>query len=315
MIETETMRKKYLYGLLAIIAAIGSIVATFFLQNMHFPILDPKGPIAKQQFDLLIIATLLTSIVVIPVFGLTFYIVWKYRANNKKAAYNPEWDSSRTAETIWWLIPCVIIFILSLLIWRSSHILDPYRPLAADKKPLVVQVIALDWKWLFIYPEQDIATVNYLQLPVDTPINFSITSDAPMNSFWIPQLGGQVYAMAGMETKLHLAASEPGEYKGSSANISGKGFAGMRFTAKATSQKDFDAWVVSTKASSTMLDPATYQALAQPSSNNPATHYSSASKGLYDTVIRKYMTPKRHTDQSLQPSEQAHPTTNHDMEH
>jgi cytochrome o ubiquinol oxidase subunit 2 len=178
-----------------------------------------------------------------------------------------------------------------VIIWDSSHRLDPYRPLSSANKPLTIQVIALDWKWLFIYPTQGIATVNFVQFPVGTPVDFQITADAPMNSFWIPQLGSQIYAMPGMSTQLHLLADSGGNYYGSSANISGQGFAGMNFTARASSALAFRQWVTSVKASSSRLDVNHYGQLAKPSQGNPVAYYASAANGLYDDVIAKYIGP------------------------
>ncbi|MET1033031.1 MAG: ubiquinol oxidase subunit II, partial [Candidatus Saccharimonadales bacterium] len=289
------MSKKFRLPIL-ILLSVGAVLAAalLLLRGNNFAVLDPKGPIAQEQFNLIIFTSLLSLIVVVPVFVLTFYIVWKYRAgrvDNKKAAYSPEWDHSRTAETIWWLVPLMLIAVLAVITWITTHKLDPYRPIVSDKKPITVQVVALQWKWLFIYPEQKIASVNYLQFPKDTPINFEITADAPMNSFWIPQLGGQVYAMAGMQTKLHLQAAEIGEFKGSSANISGEGFAGMKFSAWATSQQEFDEWVESTRQAPYALTMSEYDALAKPSENNPPSFYTSPDAKLYDTVMMKYMTP------------------------
>lgn len=292
MLIIRTMSKKFRLPI-AILLAVGAVLVTaiLLLRGNNFAVLDPKGPIAQEQLNLIIFTSLLSLIVVIPVFVLTFYIVWKYRAGNKKAVYSPEWDRSRTAEAIWWLVPLALIAVLAVITWITTHRLDPYRPIDSDKKPITVQVVALQWKWLFIYPEQKIASVNYLQFPEDTPINFEITADAPMNSFWIPQLGGQVYAMAGMKTKLHLQATEPGEYKGSSANISGEGFAGMKFPAWATSQQEFDKWVESVRQSPYALDMEEYGQLAKPSKNEPPRFYVAPYAELYDTVMMKYMTP------------------------
>jgi cytochrome o ubiquinol oxidase subunit 2 len=230
-------------------------------------------------------------IVVIPVFILTGYIAIKYREGNKSARYSPDFDHSPLVEGLWWAIPFIIIAILSVMAWNSSHSLDPFKPITSDKEPLKIQVVAMQWKWLFIYPEQGIASVNMAHLPVDRPVNFEITSDAPMNSFWIPQLGGQIYAMAGMRTKLHLIADTPGYYHGQSANISGSGFAGMTFTARACQPPDFEKWLAEVKNSSQDLTMANYDQLAEPSKNNPASYYSQADDGLFDAVIAKYMSP------------------------
>ena len=266
-------------------------LATFFFKSSSFAVLNPQGTVAAQQRDLIITATLLMLIVVVPVFIMTFAFAWRYREGNRKAKYTPDWDHNYLAEFTWWTLPLIIIVILSGIIWRSSHALDPYQPLKDDKKALTVQVVALEWKWLFIYPEQGIATVNYVQFPENTPINFEITADAPMNSFWIPQLGGQVYAMAGMETKLHLMADKTGEFQGSSANLSGDGFSGMKFTAKATTQADFDKWVQSAKQSAGKLGMDEYDSLSEPSKDNPPATYSLGQNDLHDKIIMKYMRP------------------------
>lgn len=277
---------------IAVSAFAGAVFLSWmYLRNRDIAVLNPKGPIAHQQMDLMITALLLMMIVVLPVFFMMFLFAWKYRAGNKKAKYTPDWDGHRIAEIAWWTIPGIIITILGFMIWRSSHDLDPYRALSSDKKPITVQVVALQWKWLFIYPEYGIASVNYLQFPEDTPLNFEITADAPMNSFWIPQLGGQVYAMAGMTTKLHLMADEPGSYAGSSANLSGEGFSNMTFTAKAGSRAEFDAWVKSLRASQKVLDMAEYAKLAKPSLDSAVISYSSTEPGLHSKVIDKYMKP------------------------
>jgi cytochrome o ubiquinol oxidase subunit II len=274
--------------LLALAVTIGLAV---FFAGSDIPVLEPKGTIAEQQRDLIVFATLLSLVVILPVFVLTFYIVWKYRASNKKAKYSPDWDRNKKLELTWWGIPCVIILVLAVVAWKTSHSLDPFKPIESDKRPMTIQVIALQWKWLFIYPEQRIATVNYVQFPEDTPIRFAITADAPMNSFWIPSLGGQVYAMAGMKTELHLMADRPGEYNGSSANISGEGFAGMKFKAVSRTEDGFTQWVQSVKQKSpTVLTIDEYNKLAAPSKNNKVAYYASDG-GLHDTVIMKYMRP------------------------
>ena len=274
-------------GVLAIIVALFA----FLLSGKNLGILAPAGTIASQQRELIIWTCLLSLLVVLPVFAMTFYIIWKYRASNKKAKYNPEMHTSVFAEVLWWVVPLILITILAVITWVSTHKLDPYRPIESNVKPVTIQVVALNWKWLFIYPEQRIATVNYLRFPVDTPINFQLTADAPMNSFWIPQLGGQVYTMAGMQTKLHLMADKLGTYRGSSANLSGEGFSGMKFDATATSREDFDVWVESVKQSGKPLTQAAYKQLAEPSKDVPMATYSPYDTTLYDTILMKYMMP------------------------
>lgn len=279
---------------LFVIAGLVIAVSLFlFLHAGDLKLLNPKGLIADKQRSLIVFTVLLSLVVVIPVFILTFTIAWKYRAANVAARYTPDWDHNTKLEVVWWGIPCAIILILGVVTWTSSHELDPYRPLQSSVLPVRIQVVALPWKWLFIYPDQQIATVNYIRFPAGTPVDFQITADAPMNSFWIPELGGQIYAMPGMSTQLHLMATSNGVYGGSSANLSGRGFAGMRFNAEATSQADFDRWVASVQQSPNRLDGGAYAALARPSQNNPAAVYASAEQNLYDKVLTKYMAPGR----------------------
>ena len=302
------MNKRNTIILSTIFAVVFVAIAIWYISSLHIEILNPKGLIAQKEYDLLVFTTLLGLLVVVPVFVMAIAIAWRYREGNTKAKYTPNKNTNRLAETIWWSIPIILITILSVVTWNSTHDLDPHKPLVSDAKPITVQVIALDWKWLFIYPEQDIATVNLVQFPVNTPINFEITADAPMNSFWIPQLGGQIYAMSGMTTKLHLNATENGDYKGSSANISGEGFSGMKFIARATSSADFNTWVSTVKKSKNNLSMTEYQSLAKQSKNNPEAFYASSADGLYDTILMKYMMPETNTSDHETP-------TMSDMEH
>ncbi len=284
-------RHKRVLGVILIIILLELLaMGAIYMQGVNFAVLNPKGTIAFEQRNLMIIATALSLIVVIPVFALTFFIAWKYRASNTKATYSPNWDHNKKLEAIWWGVPIALIIILGVMTWTSSHRLDPRRPIASSKKPITIQVIALEWKWLFIYPEYNLASVNYIQLPEDTPINFEITADAPMNSFWIPQLGGQIYAMNGMKTRLNLMASDQGTYRGLSANMSGEGFADMKFTVRAVSQDDFDEWTRMVKQSPDVLDNNSYSKLAKPSKNNQLSYYTSQAS-LFDTIIMKYMAP------------------------
>jgi cytochrome o ubiquinol oxidase subunit 2 len=262
-----------------------------FLHGSDFAVLNPRGIIAAKERTLLITASLLSLLVVIPVFVMTGIIAYRYRATNKAAHYAPEWDHNRTAETIWWTIPSVLIFVLAIITWSSSHELDPSKALASATPPITIQVIALDWKWLFIYPDQHIATVNFIQFPQGTPINFVITSDAPMNSFWIPQLGGQIYAMPGMSTRLSLLADQLGDFHGSSANISGRGFAQMRFIARSSTELDFENWVKSAQSGPASLDQNSYNELLKPTVNDPVRSYRLADSNLYDKTVMKYMMP------------------------
>lgn len=260
----------------------------------NFAVLNPKGIIAEKQSNLLIFGSLLSLIVILPVFILTFFIVWKFREGNESAKYRPDWDGSKLLETIWWGVPLVLILILSVITFKSSHDLDPSKPILSDgdKKMLKVQVVALQWKWLFIYPEYDIATVNYLHIPVGVPVSFDITANAPMNSFWIPSLGGQIYAMSGMSTNLNLRADEIGEYRGVSANISGEGFADMNFKVNATNDQNFLEWVSSVKSSDKQLDSTEYDSLSVPSKANSVAYYSATEQNLYNKIVLNFEVPK-----------------------
>lgn len=265
--------------------------ATLLLTGCKLAVLNSKGPVAAEQAKLLIDATLLMLIIVIPVILMSFVFAWRYRASNTKAIYKPDDAHNNMLEAICWFIPCIIIIILAVMTWRYTHKLDPYRPLDEPGKTITIQAIALNWKWLFIYPEQGIASVNYVNIPVNTKIQFLITSDAPMNSFEVPQLAGQIYAMAGMRTKLNLMATEIGNYSGLSTNYSGDGFSDMHFTVQVTSLSEFDAWVAETKKSPNQLTLAAYSKLAQNSENNPVQYFSNPAQGLFDKVLMKFMMP------------------------
>jgi cytochrome o ubiquinol oxidase subunit II len=266
-------------------------VSVWYLHHTNIPILEPAGPIAQKERNLIYFALGLSLIVVIPVFSLLGIFAYRYRESNTKARYSPELDHSRVAETAWWLIPSIIIFVLAMVAWTSSHTLNPYNPIASSKKTINIQVVALDWKWLFIYPGKGVASLNNFQIPVNTPINFEITSDTVMNSFWIPQLGGQIYAMPGMSTQLNLMASKNGIFNGSSANISGEGFSGMTFSVKASSYRDYSNWLSSLSSSSTKLNLKNYNQLAKPSLNNVITDYSNVVPNLYNSILYKYVAP------------------------
>jgi len=255
------------------------------------PVLNPQGLIAEQERNLIIITTAMGLFVVIPVFIMLFAVAWRYRASNRRAIYRPDFESHRGFEALWWGIPCVIIIILGIITVVSTHALDPYKPLDSNVKPVKVQVIAMEWKWLFIYPDKGIATLNYLNIPKDTPIDFTITSDAPMNSLWIPALAGQVYAMSGMSTQLHLMANSVGTYNGTSSNISGDGFADMTFKVNSMNESDFTTWATTSTTSRNILTQDEYKTLSVPSHNNPETTYMLMDTSLYNEVIMKYMSP------------------------
>jgi len=271
-----------------IIAALGlgliTALLVWYLQDKTVAVFESRGVIANEQRKLIIFTLLLSLVVVIPVFGLLIMILVKYR-EGRGGHYDPTWDHNRLAETIWWVVPLAIIGVLGWVTWHSTHQLDPYRPIASDVQPVRVQVMALDWKWLFIYPDERIATVNYLQIPVDTPINFEISSAGAMNSFWVPQLAGQVYAMSGMSAKLHVMADTPGDYRGVSANLSGEGFAGMHFTVKAVDKDQYYTWTQAAKQSDKQLTAARYQQLVKPSEDDPEATFGWTEQNMYDKAV------------------------------
>lgn len=270
------------------------------LCGCNFVVLDPSGDIAVQQRDLIIVSTVLMLLIIIPVMVLTILFAWRYRHQNEEATYDPDWHHSTKLELIIWGAPLLIIICLGSLTWVATHLLDPYRPLAriapdqpipAGTKPLEVQVVALDWKWLFIYPEQGVASVNELVAPVDRPITFRISASSVMNSFYIPALAGQIYAMPAMESKLHAVINEAGTYRGFSANYSGAGFSGMHFAFKGVTHADFDAWVAKAKAGGGELTREGYLALERPSENVPVQSFAKVDPELFNAIVNLCVEP------------------------
>ncbi|OBX33741.1 cytochrome bo(3) ubiquinol oxidase subunit 2 precursor [Halomonas elongata] len=220
-------------------------------------LLDPKGQIGEEQRTLILTAFGLMQIVVVPVIVMTLLFAWRYRRSNRDATYAPDWAHSNKIEAVVWFIPMVIIAFLAVLTWYTSHSLDPHKtiePAENQQEPMEIQAVSLDWKWLFIYPEQGIATVNELAFPEDTPVRFRVSSGSVMNAFFIPRLGSQIYAMAGMDNDVHLVADEPGVYDGRSTNYSGAGFSEMTFKAHVGTQEDFESWVEKVRESSDSLN-------------------------------------------------------------
>ena len=274
--------------------------ACILLGGCNAVVLSPSGDVATQQRNLLIETTLLMLLIIIPVMITTLLFAWRYRQSNEEAVYKPEWDHSTHLELMIWSVPLLIIICLGALTWASTHLLDPYRPLARissdqpvpeDTRPLRVDVVALDWKWLFIYPDYDIATVNDLAAPVDQPIEFHITSASVMNSFYIPALAGQVYAMPAMQTQLRAVINKAGTYEGFSANYSGAGFSGMHFAFHGLSEDDFKAWIAQAKSQGTTLDRAAYLKLEKPSENEPVHRYTKVDDTLFKAVVQLCVEP------------------------
>jgi len=292
------MSTKIKIALGAVVALVIVSVLAFAARNGTFMLLDPKGIVAEKEKSLILMALAIMFAVAIPTLIFLFITIWKYRekGENNNKNYAPLRVGSRRAEAAMWALPCLLILILGIMNWRTSHELDPYKPLEAAGQTETIQVVSLPWKWLFIYPKEHIATVNFVEFPEKTSVEFELTSDAPMNSFWIPQLGGQIYSMAGMSTQLHLMADEAGDYNGRASDISGMGFAGMVFIARAATSQDFAAWVDSMKEKPQVLDMAEYEQLAKPSTYNPPAYYGSTTPGLYTMIMMKFMSPASDTD-------------------
>jgi len=291
LVPFRPMSSKVLRGLL--------LPAVLLLSGCQTVLMSPSGDLAVQQRDIILISLVLMLLIVVPVIGLTLFFAWRYRASNQKATYKPDWDHSTVLELLIWSAPLLIIIALGALTWVSTHKLDPFRPLErishgreipAGVKPLEVDVVALDWKWLFIYPEQGIATVNELAAPVDRPIQFKITASTVMNSFFIPSLAGQIYAMPGMETKLHAVINKAGTYEGISANYSGAGFSGMHFKFLGLSEGEFEQWVAKAKDGGA-LTRESYLQLEKPSENEPVRRYASVAPDLYPAIVNLCVAP------------------------
>lgn len=263
-------------------------------------VLSPSGDIAAQQRDLLVISTLLMLVIIVPVMALIIFFAWHYRASNSKARYEPNWHHSMRLELVIWSAPLLIIICLGALTWLGTHLLDPYRPLDRISKTeavpqqaevLEVNVVALDWKWLFIYPQYGVATVNELAVPVNRPLRMRITASSVMNSLYMPELAGMIYAMPGMETKLHAVLNHAGDSEGFSANYSGAGFSGMKFKLRGVEAGDFDRWIEAARSAQETLSRDTYLELEKPSENVPVRRFASVDAQLYDAILGMCVQP------------------------
>ena len=293
------MREHPMPALSRRLSAAALLAATGLLSACQSEVLNPAGDIALQQRDIIYISTALMLVIIVPVIVLIVVFAWRYRAGNN-ATYDPHFDHSTSLELVIWAAPLLIIICLGALTWWSTHLLDPFRPVnrisaskAADPKakPLVIQVVSLDWKWLFIYPEQGIATVGELTLPVDRPVRFDLTSPNMMNTFYAPTLAGMIYTMPGMRSTMHAVLNKPGVYEGYSANYSGAGFSNMRFKLYGVDQAGFDGWVARVKASGLALDTARYLELEKPSEKVPAMYFAGADPTLFDRIFRRCVKP------------------------
>jgi cytochrome o ubiquinol oxidase subunit II len=286
------MKIKFFTGILIVILAVIGI--TFVLSSEHALVFHPKGIIARSELELIITNIVLMLLIILPTYLLLFRVVWKYCIKKEKAAYDPDHSYGALGELIMWGFPALIVMMMAIVTWDATHKLNPYTPIESNVKPLSIQVVALDWKWLFIYPEQGIATLNYFHIPERTPIHLRLTADhSPMNSFWIPQLSGQIYCMTGMTTQLNLMADGPGEYVGKAIEINGKGYADMTFLAKSTTSNDFEEWVAQVKKSATHLSPETYEDLIKPYVDNSIILFSEVEPDLFSKIIHQYMYPTK----------------------
>lgn len=270
------------------------------LAGCHLVLLDPPGDVARQQSDIMIVTTVIIALIIVPVLIAIGVVAWRYRASNKHATYDPEWDHSPQLELVVWAAPLLIIIAVGAISWIGTHQLDPYRPLdrvapgqpvATDARPLEVDVVSLRWKWLFFYPQYGIATVNQVAAPVNVPIRFRLTADAMMDSFFVPALVGQVYTMPGMQTVLHAVINKPGSYPGFSANYSGVGFTDMRFSFDGMSRQDFDRWIARARSAGTELDGKAYDGLRQPERDVPVRYYARFEPGLYTRILERCTDP------------------------
>jgi cytochrome o ubiquinol oxidase subunit 2 len=270
------------------------------LGGCHLVLLNPPGDVARQQSDIMIITTIIIALIIVPVMVAIGVVAWRYRASNRKARYDANWDHSPQLELVVWAAPLVIIIAVGAISWIGTHQLDPYRsldriapgkPVPADTRPLEVDVVSLRWKWLFFYPQYGIATVNQLAAPVDTPIRFRLTSDEMMDSFFVPALAGQIYTMPGMQTVLHGVIGKPGSHEGFSANYSGAGFTDMRFRFDAMTAADFKAWIAKARAGGGDLDRQAYDQLRQPQRNAPVSYYAHVQDNLYDRILNRCVDP------------------------
>ncbi|SRR5579859_835766 len=273
------------FKLRRLLPALALLCTAFSLSGCDYALMDPKGPIGVDERNLILLATGLMLIVVVPVIGMTIAFAWRYRSSNEKAAYTPDWEHSNAIEVVVWVVPCLIIIALGLITWTSTHALDPYKPIASEKAPVEVEVVSLDWKWLFIYPDLKIASVNELAFPAGTPVHFKMTSGSVMNAIFMPQLGSMVYTMAGMQTQLSLLADHTGTFDGISSNFSGDGFSDMKFFAKSMSEDDFQSWVEHARASGNVLSSTVYHELEKPSEKVPVAYYGDIDPMVYHEAL------------------------------
>jgi cytochrome o ubiquinol oxidase subunit 2 len=284
------MKLKFLIGLIAVILGVIGIVIV--LANENALVVHPRGLIAQHILLLIIINITLMLLIILPTYVLLFVVVRRLCIKNEKENYDPDNSSGIFEQSLMWGLPTIVVIAMTTVTWYAAHKLDPYKPIESEADPITIQVVAMDWKWLFIYPELGIATLNFFYIPEQIPIHFQLTADnAPMNSFWIPQLSGQIYSMTGMSTQLHVMANGIGDYVGRGAEINGEGYSGMKFLVKSVSAKDFEDWIAQVKTSSHHLTEEFYLELVKPAINTSHIPFSKVEDNLYHKIIHKYMYP------------------------
>jgi cytochrome o ubiquinol oxidase subunit 2 len=268
-----------------------AVTAPLILTACQPAVLDPHGPVGQADKTILIDSLAIMLAIVLPTIAATLGFAWWFRASNSKAIYLPDFEYSGRIELIVWSIPLLTIILLGGVAWIGSHELDPAKPLASKPAPLEIQAVSLDWKWLFIYPDQRIASVNQLVVPAGVPLHFSLTSASVMNAFFIPQLGSMIYTMNGMRTQLNLLADAPGTFRGLSSHYSGDGFSDMHFEVRAVPQEEFERWVAETRNAGPTLDSASYAALARQSMNTSPSTFRAADPGLFQEIVTQQLPP------------------------
>lgn len=284
------MRVKHMAKFILALLTLSTMFLLVGCDKIQYGVLAPEGIITYAERQLLFDGVALMLIVVIPVIIMSFAFVVRYRASHKTADYKPNWSHNVMLETIWWGVPCAIIFVLGIMTWIQTHKLDPYRKIDVPGKILFIEAVALPWKWLFIYPEQNIASVNQLVLPKGQQVEFWITSDnVPMSAFFIPRLSSQIFSMAGMRTRLHLFATQIGTYNGLNAQYNGDGFSDMHFEVKVVEQPQLEQWFAQVKQSPNKLDEQAHEQLIQPTMNAPVKYFSSVKPNLFHEIIQSYL--------------------------
>lgn len=277
-----------------------AVIGSALLCGCHVTVLDPSGYVAHQQSQLVVTSAILMLLIIVPVILMTLFFAWHYRQSNADAEYRPDWDHSLRLELAIWAAPLLIVIALGALTWIGSHTLDPFRPLrridtnhtvVAGVPPLTIDVVALDWKWLFIYPAQGIALVNEVAAPIDVPIRFRITSASVMNAFFVPALAGQIYAMPGMRSELNAVINHAGDYRGFSSSYSGAGFSHMEFRFLGMTPDRFTKWVERNRSATARLDRKAYRKLVQPSIADPVRRYGRIDPALFQSIVDRCVAP------------------------